>query len=353
MFEQRVSEWLEYIRMAQDRGLLTPQTIDGKVVGDMIPSPPDRDDWSLYKLKHLPVTVPESVDQEHLLHEVLDQKHRGTCVGKTNAAIKGMGFNRKQKLPDGGFSTLYNYGICKQYDGLPDMEGTYPRISLKVAQKYGTLEGPQLPYSLINGLPKIESWMHERAANYKIKGYARLQNVEEIEQAMAMGLLVRIAILVTDNFMYWDGKDPIGPPQGRILGLHEMVTTKYQKEVYIRCANSWGPGWGKKGFCELSYAFMRWKSADLPNFPALREAWAVEFEEAPVYDLVIEFWIGKPIALVNGRAMLIDPTNSNVVPVIKQARSMLPARFMGNITGADEVDWDDEEKKVTLKYRHR
>jgi len=46
-------------------------------------------------------------------------------------------------------------------------------------------------------------------------------------------------------------------------------------------------------------------------------------------DTVIELWIGKNLATVNGEYKLIDPTNPNVKPiVIPPGRTMLPIRFI-------------------------
>ncbi len=45
-------------------------------------------------------------------------------------------------------------------------------------------------------------------------------------------------------------------------------------------------------------------------------------------DILIELWIGKNIARVNGNNKLIDPDNPKVVPLIINGRTMLPVRFV-------------------------
>jgi len=65
---------------------------------------------------------------------------------------------------------------------------------------------------------------------------------------------------------------------------------------------------------------------------------------------VIELWIGKNSALVNGQNMLIDAGNPNVTPIIIQpGRTMLPLRFISECLGS-KVDWDHNKKEITVTY---
>ncbi len=64
---------------------------------------------------------------------------------------------------------------------------------------------------------------------------------------------------------------------------------------------------------------------------------------------VIELWIGKNIAKVNGVNTPIDPNNPKVVPMIIQGRTMLPVRFVAENLGC-KVDWDSATKTVTITY---
>jgi len=66
-------------------------------------------------------------------------------------------------------------------------------------------------------------------------------------------------------------------------------------------------------------------------------------------DISIELWIGKNMAKVNGSYKFIDPDNPNVVPIIKEGRTMLPIRFVAENLGCD-VKWDGATKTVTITY---
>ncbi|BAL80364.1 stalk domain-containing protein [Caldisericum exile] len=64
---------------------------------------------------------------------------------------------------------------------------------------------------------------------------------------------------------------------------------------------------------------------------------------------ILELWIGKPTAKLNGKDTPIDATNTNVVPEIINSRTMLPLRFVAESLGAD-VQWDGTTKTITITY---
>lgn len=65
---------------------------------------------------------------------------------------------------------------------------------------------------------------------------------------------------------------------------------------------------------------------------------------------VIELWIGRNTARVDGAYMLIDPENPEVKPVIlPPGRTMLPFRFIAEQLGAS-VGWEAVKREVTITY---
>ncbi|MBC7194999.1 MAG: fibronectin type III domain-containing protein, partial [Caldisericia bacterium] len=66
-------------------------------------------------------------------------------------------------------------------------------------------------------------------------------------------------------------------------------------------------------------------------------------------DTLIELWIGKNIAKVNGYYKLIDPENPKVVPMIIQGRTMLPVRFVAENLGC-KVEWNPIYQSITITY---
>ena len=66
-------------------------------------------------------------------------------------------------------------------------------------------------------------------------------------------------------------------------------------------------------------------------------------------DTVIELWIGKPKAKVNGIEKWIDPNNHNVKPIIVNQRTMLPLRFVAENLGCT-VNWNSNTRTITIIY---
>lgn len=63
----------------------------------------------------------------------------------------------------------------------------------------------------------------------------------------------------------------------------------------------------------------------------------------------IELWIGSNTAMINGKAVLIDPSNPQVKPLILNSRTMLPMRFVTEKLGCD-VEWIPAFNQIRVNY---
>lgn len=66
-----------------------------------------------------------------------------------------------------------------------------------------------------------------------------------------------------------------------------------------------------------------------------------------LYD-VIALYEGSSVAYKKGETVSIDSTNSNIVPVVKDGRTMVPLRFVAETLGA-QVEWNNKENTVYIK----
>ncbi|MBT9165286.1 MAG: hypothetical protein DDT23_01301 [candidate division WS2 bacterium] len=64
---------------------------------------------------------------------------------------------------------------------------------------------------------------------------------------------------------------------------------------------------------------------------------------------VLELWVGKPVARVNGKDTPIDSQNSRVVPIIINGRTLLPLRFISETLGA-QVLWNERDRTISVNY---
>lgn len=303
------------------------------------PSPPDSRDFPLTSILKEYKKAPEEVILDSLIRKVLNQGRCGTCVSKTVNAAMSAGAGKD-------LSSLFNYILCKEEDGLPNIEGTFPRVSLKIAKNIGSCSESLLPYSKLKEcltFPEITEAMRISAGLHKIDYFARIYSLEEIQQSLAAKKLVVGGILITDSFLNWDKKGNIPVPEGRIYGAHAVLATGYRNSRRgLRALNSWGEIWGDNGWFWLDYDFINWKS-DL-GFSAWMEGWAVDMNyEIPEKDkLMIVMWVGEKTALVNGKEVKLD-----VAPKIENNRTLVPIRFVSENMGY-KVDYIHNRKEIRI-----
>lgn len=301
------------------------------------PSSPDSRDWPLQAITDV-LQIPDAVSLRHHNTGVLNQYQSPLCAAYSATAI----LHAYYKLPPGTLSPRFVYWQAKLIDGIPDQDGTTLRAVLQVVQKIGACPESLCPSWPDWSRPVFTPEMMAEAAKYRIKAYARLNvgTLVDVEAAIASGRMVLAGSLVTSDD-WADGW--ILRPEGMWRGGHATVFDQYNKglsfEGYQRFTggpNSWGPDWGIDGFYEMAEAYATWKDKDF-GLTALWEAWAVEFEQAfapKIPAQVFEF----------DSAPVIDPATD---------RTMLELRGLANVTGAQRIDWDNAEQKVTLEYPDR
>lgn len=72
------------------------------------------------------------------------------------------------------------------------------------------------------------------------------------------------------------------------------------------------------------------------------------FDFNATFQGVIILSLGSPNAVVDNTDTLIDQTNFNIVPLVKNNRTLLPLRFISESLGA-QVAWDSKTSTATIK----
>jgi hypothetical protein len=65
-------------------------------------------------------------------------------------------------------------------------------------------------------------------------------------------------------------------------------------------------------------------------------------------DKTLELWIGRNVADLNGQSISID-SDSKVVPIIMNGRTLLPLRFVAEALALD-VQWDATTEGITITF---
>lgn len=224
----------------------------------LIPSPPDSRDIALSSvsptIKRYPEAFPPPFDLT-----ISNQKNKPHCVGFSCATIKQAQEFREQE------NVVFNgdeiYAECKKIDGIPNFNGTYLRVGLKVLQKVGANSGGK---------------------NYKIASYARVDDNSFEGLKKAITLHGELLAGFTGSNQGW-AREIIRPPKtGETTWNHAVALIGYEKN-YLIGQNSWSKNAHKNGLFKVPsnyLPFEAWTSLDKPNTHAepIKTGWvASEF----------------------------------------------------------------------------
>lgn len=140
--------------------------------------------------------------------------------------------------------------------------GAMIRDGMRVLNKIGTCPEYMWKYSDNNINYRIRPWpkCYQSAKLHRTTAYARVpQNEAAIKNVLVQGYPIAFGFMVYDSFMKVNstGMVPMPDPQEHPLGGHAVVLVGYDnsKRVYI-CRNSWGSGWGDRGYFYLPYDYV-------------------------------------------------------------------------------------------------
>jgi len=228
----------------------------------------DTRDWKFKALlKHIALDeIPASVDLTDNMTPVENQQDIGSCTA--NAAVGAMEYlewKRTQKRfwcfkQYRDLSRLFVYYNTRLLEGTVDVDaGASIRNTVKALAKHGVCDERIWPYepSKWDDRPKDEAY--DKALKRCVKDYYRVNTVDEILQALALGFPVCFGAMIFDGFMGVDRTGKVGMPKAgeAPMGGHAMLIVGYDredKECLVR--NSWGTNWGKSGYCYFPFEYL-------------------------------------------------------------------------------------------------
>lgn len=321
-----------------------------------LPSEPDARDYQYTRLCGLVQTEePVAIDYRPNLPGVFEQGARGSCVSCASVwTVKAWHEINQGDYPTDGLSAAFLYSLCKQNDGMPNEEGTQPRVAMKMLQQYGVCPERVMPYSTLSSLkapnvPTISALAYSAATAFKIQTYAQLcgladkdrsTTVQAMRQALKNEGPFMAALLVCSNFAP-DSNGFLPLPSGAILGGHAVgiVGDLPDKQAFI-LRNSWGKDWGLEGYAYLPYS---WITSRYDGGWYFFEAWTAVDMPTPKRAKQIVLTPGDKTMLVDGvsydldQPVEIDPETN---------RALLPIRALAGNLGC-LVEWANGQIKLT------
>lgn len=216
-------------------------------------------------LKKLPVTVDLRTD----CPPVYDQGEIGSCTG--NAIAAAFQFARMKSRMGNGFqpSRLFIYYNERLIEGTVNQDsGAQLRDGIKSVAKQGACSEELWPYDPSPYPPnprltlKPTEECYEQASGFQVVQYRRIpRTLNQMKGCLASGYPFVYGFTVYESFespaVAKSGDVPMPQPSEEVLGGHAVLTVGYDDAVQkFIVRNSWGTGWGLKGYFMMPYAYL-------------------------------------------------------------------------------------------------
>jgi C1A family cysteine protease len=192
---------------------------------------------------------------------IYDQSSLGSCTG--NGFSRAVNYDlRKQNLPAlvPNPSRLFIYWNERSIENsVAQDSGASLGDGISALKTYGVCSETTWPYDINQFTVKPINEAYTEAANNALIQFNTCLNINDIKQSIANGFPVVIGITLFDSFESSQaaatGIITVPTPSEQILGGHCMTIVGYDDtKSWVKVANSWGTGWGDKGYCYIPYA---------------------------------------------------------------------------------------------------
>lgn len=193
----------------------------------------------------VPVKLPTRYETDLSMFEVINQRAHGTCTWQDIEVQRQYYWYKKtgQKVR---FSARSGYAYTKLIDGMPNIQGTYPRTAANVAISRGIAEHAvvpddnSLPYSEYLNVDFNDSNIVLNMQKYILGGYTFVpEDYESIKQAIYQNGLVGMTLGIDVNWFIGLIIRVLN-----IFGYHRVIGWGFDdqnKTIFGR--NSWGKEW--------------------------------------------------------------------------------------------------------------
>lgn len=161
-------------------------------------------------------------------------------------------------------SRLFVYAMARTLDGsLAADQGTFIRSCFEVLSRFGVPEETVWPYDDSKVFVSPSMIAQRSALGHKIHSYYRIKStgqdrLDEVVSALRAMKPVVFGTLIEESFRSVGSLAPVGPPKGTTIGGHAMIIVGFIGGNFL-VKNSWGKGWGDKGYFLMSPEYLAWE----------------------------------------------------------------------------------------------
>jgi C1A family cysteine protease len=238
---------------------------------NVLPSQKTENDWSFDNASEAgvlaaPAAIPPSKDLRQNWWKINDQGATGSCVGWATAdsVLRWMFVQAGRLNKNDLLSPRFIWMAAKETDEFItqpttfiEEDGTSLKAALDIARKYGAVMDSVLPFKTGQLYPNPAKTFYALAAKLKITSYFNLGiNLGNWRTWIATKgpILTRLDVDATwDSASQNNGVLDMYQPQ-TVRGGHAVALVGYTATSFI-VRNSWGTGWGDKGFGYASWSY--------------------------------------------------------------------------------------------------
>lgn len=226
-----------------------------------VPDRPDFRDKLYSAISAPPKKLPKKIDLRSRCSKVEDQGQLGSCTA--NALVGNLEFLQvKAGHHVRNLSRLFIYYNEREMEGsVNDDAGAAIRDGVKSLVKQGVCSEPRWPYKIAKFATKPPPACYADGLEHQATSYHRVVGLLQMRRCLAEGFPFVFGFSVYESFeaeaVATTGRVEMPHPTEKNLGGHAVMAVGYDdstKRVLVR--NSWGTGWGMKGYFTMPYDYV-------------------------------------------------------------------------------------------------
>ncbi len=223
---------------------------------------PDHRDRKFSLVRATPLmSLPASIDLSGQCPAVYDQGALSSCTA--NAIAGALEFDAaKQGLPATMPSRLFIYWNERSLEGTTASDnGAQIRDGIKSVAQWGDCPETEWPYDPSQVFSQPPQSCYTDAAQHLALVYESVnQSLDDLRGCLVAGYPIVFGFTVYASFesdyVAKTGQVPMPHWFERVIGGHAVMAVGYDDASQtFKCRNSWGDGWGDKGYFYFPYAY--------------------------------------------------------------------------------------------------